>query len=76
MASSVSSERAFSVAGTTISKCHNWLKGDIVKALQCLKCLYHKDLIFCEVVTCSEEEDVLNEVLPEISDSSDGLAWD
>ncbi|KIJ90054.1 hypothetical protein K443DRAFT_47139, partial [Laccaria amethystina LaAM-08-1] len=37
MASSVSSEQAFSVAGTTISKCHNRLKGDIVKALQCLK---------------------------------------
>jgi hypothetical protein len=76
MASSVSSERAFSAAGITISKCRNRLKGDIVKALQCLKCLYHQDLIFCEVITCSEEEDVLDEVLHKISDSSDGLAWD
>ena len=76
MASSVLSEQAFSAAGITISKRHNRLKGDIVEALQCLKCLYHQDLIFCEVITCSEEEDVLNEVLPEISGSSDGFAWD
>ena len=76
MASSMSSEQAFSVASITISKCRNQLKGDIVKALQCLKCLYHQDLIFCEVITCSEEEDVLDEVLPEISDSSDEFAWD
>jgi len=38
-----------------------------------LKCLYRQDLIFCEVITCSEEEDILDEVLPEISGSSDGL---
>ena len=73
MASSVSSERAFSAAGITISKCRNRLKGDIVEALQCLKCLYRQDLIFHEVITCSEEEDILDEVLPEISGSSDGL---
>jgi len=76
MASSVSSERAFSAAGITISKRRNRLKGDIVEALQCLKCLYHQDLIFREVITCSEEEDILDEVLPEISGSSDGFAWD
>jgi hypothetical protein len=46
MASSVSSERAFSSAGITISKCHNRLKGDIVEALQCLKCMIRKNLIF------------------------------
>ncbi|KAJ7315399.1 ribonuclease H-like domain-containing protein, partial [Mycena albidolilacea] len=33
MASSVSSERAFSSAGITISKCRNRLKGEIVEAL-------------------------------------------
>jgi hypothetical protein len=46
MASSVSSERAFSSAGITISKRRNRLKGDIVEALQFLKCLLHRDLIF------------------------------
>ena len=46
MASSVSSERAFSSAGITISKHRNRLKGDIVEALQCLKCMIHKNLIF------------------------------
>ena len=55
MASSVSSERAFSSAGITISKRHNRLKGIIVEALQCLKCLYHNDLIFREVIMALEE---------------------
>ena len=55
MASSVSSERAFSSAGITISKRRNRLKGIIVEALQCLKCLYHNDLIFREVIMALEE---------------------
>jgi hypothetical protein len=38
MASSVSSERAFSQGGITISKRRSSLKGDIVEALQCIKC--------------------------------------
>jgi hypothetical protein len=46
MASSVSSERAFSAAGITISKRRSRLKADIVEALQFLKCLYRRDLIF------------------------------
>ncbi|KJA18309.1 hypothetical protein HYPSUDRAFT_69968 [Hypholoma sublateritium FD-334 SS-4] len=54
MASSVSSERAFSSAGITISKRRNRLKGDIVEALQCLKCMYHEDLIFRDVVTTAD----------------------
>ncbi|KIJ24706.1 hypothetical protein M422DRAFT_105963, partial [Sphaerobolus stellatus SS14] len=37
MASSVSSERAFSAGGITITKCHNHLKGDVVEALQVLR---------------------------------------
>ena len=37
MASSVSSERAFSAAGITISKRRNRLNGDIAEAVQCLK---------------------------------------
>ena len=56
MASSVSSERSFSAAGITISKRRNRLKEDIVEALQCLKCLYHEELIFREVLTSTEEE--------------------
>jgi len=46
MGSSVSSERAFSGAGITISKHWNWLKADIVEALEYLKCMYLKDLIY------------------------------
>jgi hAT family C-terminal dimerisation region len=56
MASSVSSEQSFSAAGITISKRCNQLKRDIVEALQCLKCLYHKNIIFCEVLTSTEVE--------------------
>ena len=48
MASSVSSERAFSSAGITITKRRNRLKPDIVEALQFLKCLYHHNLLFRE----------------------------
>jgi hypothetical protein len=55
MASSVSSERAFSSAGITISKRRNRLRKDIIEALQCLKCMYHNDLIFRDVITASEE---------------------
>jgi hypothetical protein len=46
MASSVSSERAFSQGGITISKRCSRLKGDIVKALQCVKCSLCNDLLF------------------------------
>ncbi len=42
MASSVSSEHAFSSAGITITKRQNRLKGDIVEALQFLKAFYRK----------------------------------
>ena len=48
MGSSVSSERAFSSAGITISKRRNRLKGDVVEALQFIKCLLQKELIYCE----------------------------
>jgi hypothetical protein len=48
MASSVSSERAFSAAGITISKRRNRLRHDIVEALQFLKCAICKDLIHRE----------------------------
>ena len=56
MASSVSSERAFSSAGITLSKRCNHLQADIVEALQFLRCSFHCDLIFREVCTLEEEE--------------------
>ena len=75
MASSVSSERAFSSAGITISKCRNRLKGDIVEALQCMKCLIRHDLLFREVEmpTLADSEGVedSNE-----SQRSENLPWD
>ena len=61
MASSVSSERAFSLAGITLSKRCNRLQADIVEALQFMKCLFHRDLIFREVCTSMEEETILED---------------
>lgn len=46
MASSVSSERAFSQGGITISKRRSRLKGNIVEALQVFKCSIRQDLLF------------------------------
>jgi hypothetical protein len=56
MASSVSSERAFSQGGITISKRRNRLKGDIVEALQVIKCSLRHDLIFPESAPSSATE--------------------
>lgn len=55
-ASSVSSERAFSSAGITISKRRNRLKANIVEALQFLKMLMRKDLLMREPELSSLEE--------------------
>jgi hypothetical protein len=76
MASSVSSERAFSSAGITISKRRNRLKGDIVEALQCLKCLIHKDLLFHEPVIFKEGEDDEVEAGEEIGANKQPTSWD
>ena len=62
MASSMSSEHTFLLAGLTISKHRNWLKGDIVEALQCLKCMFHNDLIFQKVVSATQEEEDLEDM--------------
>ena len=62
MAFSVSSEHAFSSTGITISKQWNRLKVNIVEALQCLKCLYHHDLLFCEVIHPSSIEAELDSI--------------
>ena len=48
MAASVSSERAFSQGGITVTKRRNWLKGNIVEALQCVKCAVRHDLLYRE----------------------------
>jgi hypothetical protein len=56
MASSVSSEHAFSSAGITISKCRNRLDTEIVEALQCLKSLPCQDLLLQDVPSVADEE--------------------
>jgi len=66
MASSVSSERAFSQGGITITKWRNHLKGDIVEALQCVKCCIRHDLLFREPLPSSALETELD------SESGDG----
>jgi hypothetical protein len=72
MASSVSSERAFSSAGITISKRRNRLKPDIVEALQFLKCSYHRDLLFREEASAQHEIDGLEyEDMDEIVDENE-----
>ena len=78
MASSVLSEHAFSSAGITLSKRHNQLKGDIVEALQCLKCMYHNNLIFQEVVVAKDEEAELKDelVAADVDNIEDGFTWD
>jgi hAT family C-terminal dimerisation region len=73
MASSVSSERAFSSAGITISKRRNLLKADIVEALQFLKCAFQKDLIFREPEPSSTTEEAEGD-LPELE--KDLASWD
>jgi hypothetical protein len=84
MASSVSSERAFSSAGITISKRWNRLKGDIVEALECIKCLLHHNLIFRPTITLDQIEIELEylEVDEELAgfketvEESEGFTWD
>ena len=80
MGSSVSSERAFSSAGITISKRRNRLQADVVEALQFLKCLLRKELIYRELQPSSILEQELDGVLeddgnPEWVDN-DLAGWD
>ena len=73
MSSSVSSEHAFSQGGITISKHCNWLKGDIVKALQCIKSGIQHDLLFWEPAPSSRlESEELNEELKGVSGKDSG----
>jgi hypothetical protein len=63
MASSISSERAFSAAGITISKRCNRLQGDIVEAIEVNKSLKHCDLIFRKVLSMEQVERDLEDVV-------------
>jgi hypothetical protein len=72
MASSVSSERAFSSAGITLSKRRNRLQADIVEALQFMKCIFQHDLIFREVHTVEEEEVILDSDIC----ATDEISWE
>ena len=79
MGSSVSSERAFSSAGITISKRRNRLKDDIVDALQFRKAMVRSELLFRELppTILKEELEIFNEDNdPEWVDEEDPLSWD
>ncbi|KAI9430466.1 hypothetical protein F5148DRAFT_1313088 [Russula earlei] len=56
------------------------LNGDVMEALQCLKCMYHNDLIFQDVMVATEEEAELEEMDLELAKSTDdadeGFTWD
>lgn len=74
MATSVSSKRAFSSAGITISKRRNHLKPDIVEALQCLKCMIKQGLLFHEDPSIVTEGDGdLDQPEPQMGDLLDVL---
>ncbi|KAG6862865.1 hypothetical protein C0991_009716, partial [Blastosporella zonata] len=75
MASSVSSERAFSLAGLTVTKRRNRLKGDIVEALQFIKCALRSDLLFREEVSSWTEDDI-GIVEDDGSEEIQELGWD
>jgi hypothetical protein len=79
MASSVSSERAFSSAGITISKRQNRPKPDVVEALQCLKFMIKRDLFFRFDPSIAademQEEEAASGLDSEVSDKN-GKSWD
>ncbi len=81
MSSSVSSERAFSQGGITISKRRSCLKGDIVEALQCIKCAIRHDLLFREPAPSSmlEAEEAIDSDLEEdeeTGEDNEEFSWD
>ena len=81
MASLVSSKCAFSSAGITLSKHCNALKGDIVEALQFLKCLIRQDLVFRANPSTYfdsdlDEEEVLTQGGDLVPDAEQSSSWD
>jgi len=79
MGSSVSSERAFSAAGITISKRRNHLKADIVEVLQFLKALIRADLLYRAPMPSSILEEELevhdDDMDPDWIDEADPSPW-
>ena len=76
MASSVSSERAFSQGGITITKLRSRLKGDIVEALQCLKCAIRNDILLQAPSPSSMLEEEEHELIDGDESDTDDYAGD
>jgi hypothetical protein len=72
MSSSVSSERAFSQGGITISKHRNRLKGDVVEALQCIKSGIRQDLLFRDPAPSSSLEAEEHKELEDVTEGDLG----
>ena len=79
MASSVSSERAFSSAGITICKRCNQLNSDIIEALQCLKAFIHEDIMVRDFATVAEEEEDMDQLDEQLANqdqtTSEAVGW-
>ena len=62
----------------------NRLQGDIVEALECIKCLIYQDILFREVLNVAQEEkeledDVIDQELGKATDAvsiADKFSWD
>jgi hypothetical protein len=76
MASSISSECAFSSARITISKHRSRLKPDIVEALQFLKCLHRQELIYREEPSTILESQTETAAQTCIEGSEEPAGWD
>ena len=61
-----------------ISKRRNRLKPDIVEALQFLKCIYRRDLLFCEEPSTELELDIgeYEDILPAVEGDDAKEGWD
>ena len=51
----------FPLLASQFQKCRNRLKGDIVEALQCLKCMIHRNLIFWQDPAISVADEIAEE---------------
>jgi hypothetical protein len=78
MFSSVSSKHTFLQGGITISNYCSCLKGDIVEALQCLKCAIRHELLFQEPAPSLllEVEETSDEELGGPEEEPNMTSWD
>jgi hypothetical protein len=76
MSSSVSSERAFSQGGITITKLRSCLKGDIVEALLCLKCAIKNDILMQEPTPSSTLEQKIGKQGADGDNDTEDYSWD